>query len=53
MIDLHTHSTASDGTLTPREVVLLAAAQGLSAVFGLLDGRAHVAGAAPSETHLS
>ena len=32
MIDLHTHSTASDGTLTPREVVLLAAAQGLSAV---------------------
>ncbi len=32
MIDLHTHSTASDGTLTPREVVRLAAARGLSAV---------------------
>lgn len=24
MVDLHTHSTASDGTLTPRELVLLA-----------------------------
>ncbi len=32
MIDLHTHSTASDGTLSPRELVLLAAEQGLSAV---------------------
>ncbi|QLA17430.1 PHP domain-containing protein [Desulfolutivibrio sulfoxidireducens] len=31
-IDLHTHSTASDGTLSPRELVRLAAASGLSAV---------------------
>jgi predicted metal-dependent phosphoesterase TrpH len=31
-IDLHTHSTASDGTLTPQELVLAAAAVGLSAV---------------------
>ena len=32
MIDLHTHSTASDGTFSPREVVLLAAEAGLTAV---------------------
>jgi 3',5'-nucleoside bisphosphate phosphatase len=32
MIDLHTHSTASDGTLTPRELALLAAECGLNAV---------------------
>jgi 3',5'-nucleoside bisphosphate phosphatase len=31
-VDLHTHSTASDGTLSPSEVVRLAAAQGLSAL---------------------
>ncbi|MDR3312687.1 MAG: PHP domain-containing protein [Spirochaetaceae bacterium] len=32
MIDLHTHSTASDGTLTPTELVALAAAQGVTAL---------------------
>ena len=32
MIDLHLHSTYSDGTLTPSELVKLAAAIGLSAV---------------------
>ncbi|PMP64393.1 MAG: phosphoesterase [Caldimicrobium thiodismutans] len=32
MIDLHTHSTASDGTLTPRELVLLAKKEGLKAL---------------------
>lgn len=31
-IDLHTHSTASDGTCSPAEVVRLAAAAGLSAL---------------------
>ncbi len=31
-IDLHTHSNASDGTLTPSEVVSRAAARGLSAI---------------------
>ncbi len=31
-IDLHTHSTCSDGTLTPRELVLHAKASGLSAI---------------------
>ncbi len=31
-VDLHCHSTASDGTLPPREVVLLAKAAGLSAL---------------------
>ena len=31
-IDLHTHTTASDGTLTPREVVALAKELGLGAV---------------------
>lgn len=35
-IDLHTHSTASDGTLTPGEIVVAAAAAGLSVV-GLTD----------------
>lgn len=30
MIDLHTHTTASDGTLTPQDLVDLAAAKGLS-----------------------
>ncbi|PFG19124.1 PHP domain-containing protein [Serinibacter salmoneus] len=35
-IDLHTHSTASDGTTSPREVVAAAAAEGL-AVVGLTD----------------
>ena len=28
-IDLHTHSTASDGTCTPAEIVALAARQGI------------------------
>lgn len=32
MIDLHTHSTASDGTLTPRQLVQLAAKSKLDAV---------------------
>lgn len=32
MIDLHTHSTYSDGTLTPSDLVALAAETGLSAV---------------------
>ncbi|MGC9017295.1 MAG: PHP domain-containing protein [Caldimicrobium sp.] len=32
MIDLHTHSIASDGTLTPRELVLLAKKEGLKAL---------------------
>lgn len=31
-IDLHTHTTASDGTLHPRELVALAAGKGLAAV---------------------
>jgi len=31
-IDLHTHSTFSDGTLTPEEIVLLAKEKGLKAV---------------------
>lgn len=32
MIDLHTHSTESDGTLTPQELMLLASQTGLSAI---------------------
>lgn len=32
MIDLHSHSTASDGRLSPRELVLLAARDGLKAL---------------------
>jgi predicted metal-dependent phosphoesterase TrpH len=32
MIDLHTHSTASDGTLAPADLVALAAGEGLSAL---------------------
>jgi len=32
MIDLHTHTTASDGTLTPQELVDLAAAKGVRAL---------------------
>ncbi len=32
MIDLHAHSTASDGALTPTELITLAKAEGLSAV---------------------
>ena len=32
LIDLHVHSTASDGTLSPQEVALYAKAKGLSAV---------------------
>ena len=32
MIDLHAHSTASDGTLTPRELIGLAASEGLRAI---------------------
>lgn len=32
LIDLHTHTTASDGTLSPKELVALAAQKGLAAV---------------------
>ena len=32
MIDLHAHTTCSDGTATPRELVALAAGVGLSAI---------------------
>ena len=32
LIDLHVHSTASDGTLTPSELVLYAKSKGLSAI---------------------
>lgn len=32
LVDLHVHSTASDGTLTPSEVVALAKTNGLSAI---------------------
>jgi len=32
MIDLHTHSTASDGTLSPANLVLKASSEGLSAI---------------------
>ncbi len=32
LIDLHVHSTASDGTLSPQEVALYAKAKGLSAI---------------------
>ncbi|MEW6735297.1 MAG: PHP domain-containing protein [Acidobacteriota bacterium] len=32
MIDLHTHTTASDGSLTPRELVMRAARQGVRAL---------------------
>ena len=31
-VDLHVHTTASDGTCTPEEVVRLAAEAGLSAI---------------------
>ena len=31
-IDLHIHSTASDGTLSPRQIVELAKSQGLKAI---------------------
>ena len=31
-IDLHVHSTASDGTCSPRELVRMAAEQGLAAI---------------------
>ena len=45
MIDLHLHTTASDGRLTPRELVDLAAASGVR-VMAVTDhdkiGRAHV-----------
>lgn len=32
MIDLHTHSTASDGSFTPRELIAAACEQGLTAI---------------------
>ena len=31
-VDLHTHSTSSDGTCTPEEVVALACREGLGAI---------------------
>ena len=46
-IDLHTHTTASDGTLTPRELVARAADKGLAAVaitdHDTVEGAAHAA----------
>src|SRR4051812_1433933 len=47
-VDLHTHSTASDGTLSPRDLVLLAKDSGLSAI-ALTDHDA-VAGIAEAQT---
>ena len=35
-IDLHIHSTASDGTMTPAQIVALAIRKGLSAI-GITD----------------
>ncbi|WP_028840949.1 PHP domain-containing protein [Thermodesulfobacterium hveragerdense] len=32
MVDLHTHSTASDGTFTPKELIILAKKEGLQAL---------------------
>ncbi|MDR1655430.1 MAG: PHP domain-containing protein, partial [Treponema sp.] len=32
MIDLHTHSTASDGSYSPRELIREASGQGLNAI---------------------
>ena len=45
-IDLHVHSSASDGTMTPAEVVDCAAKAGLSAV--ALTDHDTVAGVAPA-----
>ena len=47
MIDLHTHSTASDGTLSPEALVELAAERGLSAI--ALTDHDTVAGVAPAQ----
>lgn len=50
--DLHTHSTASDGTLPPREVVALAAERGLAGIaltdHDTVDGIAEAQGMAAS-----
>ena len=55
-VDLHTHSTASDGTLAPAEVIALADAAGMAAV-ALTDhdttsGLAEARAAAASRPHL-
>ena len=47
MIDLHTHSTASDGTLSPEALVELAAERGLSAI--ALTDHDTVGGVAPAQ----
>ena len=47
MIDLHTHSTASDGTLSPEALVELAAERGLSAI--AITDHDTVAGVAPAQ----
>jgi len=47
MIDLHTHSTASDGTFSPKALVELAAEKGLSAI--ALTDHDTVAGVAPAQ----
>ena len=54
IIDLHVHSTESDGTLTPTEIVSAAKAAGLSA-FALTDHdtAAGVSKAAPAAAHQS
>ena len=49
-IDLHTHSTASDGTLTPAQLMVAAAGAGLD-VIGLTDHDT-TAGWAPAEAAL-
>src|SRR5207248_192670 len=49
-IDLHAHTTASDGSLTPTELIVLAAEEGLTAVavtdHDTVDGLAEAAAAA-------
>ena len=47
MIDLHTHSTASDGTFSPEALVELAAEKGISAI--ALTDHDTVAGVAPAQ----
>lgn len=47
MIDLHVHTTMSDGTVSPREVVRLAALKGLQAI--AITDHDTVAGVAPAQ----